>query len=216
MKTVSSCTLWLSRAVRLSGWPGLARFSASPEGVAAVEFALVLPFMTLAYLGMSEISSAVNTDRKLTRVSRTLADLTGRARVMNTQDMATIFGAAASVMAPYRSDQARMVISSIVVLPTGAMDQNNKPALEGTVCWSSASGPNPAPLPKGTKVAIPEGFRTANSSFIRADVEMAYIPILGSAIYKSVTGKDGLTLDERTPWPVRNANEVVWTTRCLP
>lgn len=211
---------WLRRLPRGFGAPrrrpGATAFWSASDGVAAVEFALVLPVMLGIYLGMTEISSAVNTDRKLTMMSRTLADLAGRANTMSTADVETIFKASTSVMAPYRSDQARMVLSSIVVKATGQMDANNKPILEATVCWSSAWGPNPAPLAKGTKVSIPDGFGRANSSFIRADVEMAYVPILGSAIYKSVTGKDGLTLDERTPWPVRNVGEVVWTTPCLP
>jgi Flp pilus assembly protein TadG len=196
--------------------PGATGFWSAADGVAAVEFALVLPVMLGIYLGMTEISSAVNTDRKLTMLSRTLADLAGRANTMSTADVETIFKAATSVMAPYRSDEARMVLSSIVVKATGQMNASNQPILDATVCWSSAWGPNATPLPKGTKVAIPGGFGRANSSFVRADVEMAYVPILGSAIYKSVTGKDGMTLGERTPWPVRNVGEVVWTTPCLP
>jgi len=199
----------------LRGWPGAARFAAAAEGVAALEFALVLPFMLVAYLGITEVSSVVSADRKLTILSRTLADLTGRAYAMTSGEIETIFRASSAVMAPLNSDQAKMVISSIVVKPTGQMDPNSQPVLEATVCWSSAWGPNATPLTKGTKVDLPAGFATANSSFIRADVEMAYVPILGSAIYRSVTGSSGVTLSESTPWPVRNVTEVVWTTGCL-
>lgn len=199
--------------------PPFARFGHATQGVAAVEFALVLPVMALIYLGLSEMSAAVNTDRKLTILSRTLADLTGRSpRTVDSAGVQTIFLAATSVMAPYKSDQAKMVISSIVVKATGQMDPQNKPILDGTVCWSRAAGPSPAPLPAGAKVPVPDGFGTANTSFIRADVEMAYAPLLGAGILKEVTGRDSLTLGEKTPWPVRNVSEVVMsgTPACLP
>src|SRR5215208_7322533 len=111
----------------------LQRFVPSRDGVAAVEFAMVLPVMVLMYLGMTELTFAVNTDRKITLLSRTLADLTGRATSVNTADMDTIFNAASSVMAPYSSDQAKLTVSSIVVKDTGTKDQNGNAVLKGTV-----------------------------------------------------------------------------------
>ena len=93
--------------------------------------AMVLPVMVLMYLGMTELTFAVNTDRKITLLSRTLADLTGRATSVNTADMDTIFNAASSVMAPYSSDQAKLTVSSIVVKDTGTKDQSGNAVLKG-------------------------------------------------------------------------------------
>jgi Flp pilus assembly protein TadG len=184
-------------------------------GVAAVEFAMVLPVMVLTYLGMTEMTFGVNTDRKITMLSRTLADLTGRATSVNKAEMDIIFAASTSVMAPYRSDQAKMVVSSIVVKEE--KDADNKPVFKGTVCWSEARGPGAVALAKGSAVTVPEGFQTPNSSYVRADVTMAYGPGFGSEILKMVSGTTSITMSEQTPWPVRNVKEVVWqgTTPCL-
>jgi Flp pilus assembly protein TadG len=196
----------------------LARFAAAAQGVAAIEFAMVLPVMLAVYLGMSEMTFAVNTNRKLGMLSRTLADLTGRAPSASSAEMDTIFGASASVMAPYKSDNAKMVVSSVVVTDTGNKDGNGKPIVEGTICWSTARGPSASALAKGTKVTVPEGFATPNTSFIRVDVNMIYTPVLGAGVLNAVTGSDTITLQNQTPWPVRNAKEVVWsgTSPCLP
>jgi Flp pilus assembly protein TadG len=190
---------------------------AANGGVAAVEFAMVLPVMVLMYLGMTEMTFGVNTDRKITLLSRTLADLTGRATSVSSTEMDTIFAAATSVMSPYRSDQAKMVVSSIVVKDTGQKDAQSKPILKGTVCWSTARGPGAVALAKGSTVTVPEGFQTADSSYVRADVTMAYAPVFGSEILKMISGTSAINLSEETPWPVRNVKEVAWqgTTPCL-
>src|SRR5687767_15462859 len=131
MRALAHPTVWTLRRLALR----LQHFVPSREGVAAVEFAMVLPVMVLMYLGMTEMTFGVNTDRKITLLSRTLADLTGRATSVSSTEMDTIFATATSVMSPYRSDQAKMVVSSIVVKDTGQKDGQSKPILKGTVCW---------------------------------------------------------------------------------
>lgn len=193
-------------------------FVASRRGIAAVEFAMVLPVMVLMYLGMTELTFAVNTDRKITLLSRTLSDLTGRATSVSTSDMDAIFGAAIAVMAPYKSDTVKMTVSSIVVKQTTDAS-TGKQVLKGTVCWSTArQGSAPVPgIPKDTVVTVPDGFQTADSSYIQTDVTLDYAPVFGASIMKWVTGASQLPLTEKTPWPVRNVKEVVWqgTTPCL-
>src|SRR5918998_5111232 len=92
-----------------SAWP---RFPGCARGVAAIEFAMVLPLMVLMYLGATELTFGINTDRKLTFLSRTVADLTGRVPKLTATLMGDIFDASLAVMAPYKSDDVRMVVSS--------------------------------------------------------------------------------------------------------
>jgi Flp pilus assembly protein TadG len=194
---------------RLSALTGRIRsLSAAEGGVAAVEFAFVLPVMVAMYLGMTELTFAINTDRKITLLSRTLADLTGRATKMNQADLDTIYAAAAAVMSPYKSDTASMRISSIVVKKIGGTDDS--PVLQGKICWSKLRGSAFPALNPGDVVNVPEGFKTKDTSYVRAEVTMAYSPVFGSGILQWLTGRSGITFLEETPWPVRNVSQIVW------
>jgi len=200
--------------------PGLnaawARLFECRRGIAAVEFAMVLPLMVLMYLGATELTFALNTDRKLTSLSRTLADLTSRTDTVSGDEMTAIFDASLAVTAPYRSDEVKMVVSSITITDTGQKGPDGKPVLQGQVCWSSARGPGATALRKGTPVPVPEGYGTQNSSFVLADVEMPYKAMFGAAVFKTIMKADAITLHEKTPWPVRNVPEIIYQgVQCL-
>jgi Flp pilus assembly protein TadG len=180
----------------------------STSGVAAVEFAMILPVMLAMYLGMVVVTTGVNTDRKLTQVSRTLADLAGRDTDISDTEMTDIFNASIEVMRPYDGSLAKMTVSSIVVEATGPADANGKVPVQGRVCWSDMHNGG---LPPNPAVTVPDGFQTPSSSYILAHVEYAYSPIVGNGI----TGP--LTLSETTPWPVRSVREVQRKgVKCLP
>ncbi|MBA4038549.1 MAG: pilus assembly protein TadG, partial [Bradyrhizobium sp.] len=56
------------------------------RGVAAVEFAVIVPVMLVLFFGVDEFSSVVAVDRKVTLMARTLSDLTSQNdRVSDTQ-----------------------------------------------------------------------------------------------------------------------------------
>ena len=64
--------IWLRmrrRALKLLG---------DKRGVAAVEFAVIVPVMLVLFFGMDEFSSGVAVDRKVTLMARTLSDLTSQ------------------------------------------------------------------------------------------------------------------------------------------
>ena len=193
-----------------------AGFVASNGGVAAVEFAMILPLMLMIYFGMVDVTAGVNIDRKVTLLSRTLADLTGRSTTVTDEIRDNIFNAAVSVLAPYNASDVKMRISSIVIRKT---DTRVAPT-RGEVCWSEArggmsqlkAGDPYSPLPAGfLPQPDSQGVYATSSTFILAEVELPYIPITGYVI------KSSINLGETTPWPVRNASEVLRTgvLRCI-
>jgi Flp pilus assembly protein TadG len=71
MKTSSD--IWLAAR-------GIARDLAQDRnGLAATEFAIIVPMIMVMFFGTVEFSSAVAVDRKVTLIARTLSDLTSQA-----------------------------------------------------------------------------------------------------------------------------------------
>ena len=194
----------------------LRRWARAREGVAAMEFALILPLMLLMYLGVTELSFMVGTDRKVELVSRTVGDLTGRVSTVNATELLNIMNAAEAVMTPYKTTGLKIVVSSVRVTTTttNSGNGNGNTTATGQVVWSCSreSGSKLVPgLAPGSAVAVPSGFETA-SSFIHTKVEMPYTPLFGSSFLQSINGGQGQRLLERTlPWLVREAGQVTWS-----
>lgn len=91
-------------------------FSSNNRAIAAVEFALILPFMLVLYMGSVELSQAVSVDRKLAVVAGALGDLV--ARVEDELPEATLddyFAAAQAIMRPYDTDALEQAITCVHV-----------------------------------------------------------------------------------------------------
>jgi Flp pilus assembly protein TadG len=152
-------------ALRALTW----RFVRNRRGVAAIEFAILLPVMMVLYMGAVDLGQGVMADRKTTALTRALADLSGQATLLSTAEISNVFDAANMVMSPFNSPAAAMSIVHIVI--------DDKSVAR--VCWSEQR--NSSAPARGTTITIPTDLRVANTSLIMARASYTYTP-LGYAI----------------------------------
>ena len=57
----------------------IALYRRDSRGVAAIEFAMIVPIMSAMFIGAVEVSQAITVDRRVTQVASSTADLVARA-----------------------------------------------------------------------------------------------------------------------------------------
>jgi Flp pilus assembly protein TadG len=136
------------------------------RAVSAVEFALILPLILLAYVGVVEVSNLLTVMRRVETVASTAADLTTQVKQVSDSDLSDIVAASTSILTPYPTGPLKLVLTSVVA------DGNNNT----TVKWSySSSGSGRV---AGSSYTAPAGTTQANSSVIIAEVTYAFTPLL--------------------------------------
>lgn len=131
----SACLAFARRARRLGRGEG---------GIAAVEFALILPLMLALYFGCVVLAQGLEVGRKVQLLSRTLADITAQTMpqigqsgpTLADSDLTNIFGASQSVLYPF-TGATTMTISEIVFDNIGG---TSGVCCEAKVVWSVATG----------------------------------------------------------------------------
>jgi Flp pilus assembly protein TadG len=170
MKTISN--IW-SRARRSAA--GLWN---DRSGIAATEFAIIVPIMLVMFFGTVEFSSGVAVDRKVTLMARTLSDLTSQSTSVADTDMTNFFAASNAIMTPYSSTPTKSTISQLYVNPT---------TLKATVQWSKGS----VPRTTSSVVTIPTALAVGGTYLIFSEVSYLYTPAVGY-----VMAKAGITLSD--------------------
>lgn len=156
----------------------LRRFARDGRGLAAVEFAMVLPVMLVMFFGTVEFSSGVAVDRKVTLVARTLSDLTSQSTAVADSDLSNMFNASIGIMTPYSATPANMTISELYVDPK---------TLAARVQWSQGA----APRATSSAVTIPASLQVGGSYLIFSEVNYKYVPSVGY-----VMAPAGITLSD--------------------
>jgi Flp pilus assembly protein TadG len=144
----------------------LRHFLIAHDGMAAVEFALIAPVMILLFFGALEFAMALDCYTRVNNVAATTADLVAQSTSISSTDAANILNAANSILYPYASAGAKIVVSSLV--------DNGKGG--ATVAWSEAQ--NTAKRAQGSTVAVPAGLIVSGSggSVILAEISYPYTP----------------------------------------
>ncbi|GLH78370.1 hypothetical protein SSBR45G_32790 [Bradyrhizobium sp. SSBR45G] len=169
-------------------------FGADRSGVAATEFAFIVPLMLVMFFGTVEFCSAIAVDRKVTLMARTLSDLTSQSTTVGDSDMSNFFAASTGIMYPYSTTPVNATITELLVNSTGT---------QATVKWSKGS----APRATGTAVGVPADLLVANSYLIFSEVNYQYVPTIGY-----VMAKTGINLSDVAYTRPRQSTCVLYTS----
>ncbi|HML08750.1 MAG TPA: TadE/TadG family type IV pilus assembly protein [Xanthobacteraceae bacterium] len=145
----------------------LRRFARDRSGVTAVEFAIVVPFMLLAYIGGNELGNGLAIKYRVTLAARTVTDLASQYVSIDGATMSSILNASSSVIAPYSSANMVVTVSEITTDANG----------QGTVTWSDSL--NGTPRTVGSSVTLPTALQTPSISLIWGEVTYPYQPVGG-------------------------------------
>jgi Flp pilus assembly protein TadG len=134
----------LAREPRLLAAIRTRSFKRDDGGLAAVEFAIILPVLLLIYLGLVELSRGVRAARQLDLVAHAVADLTGQvgdtgsassASQLDDTTLEGIIAAGQAMLTPLPTSSLKITISEILIQSHTAGATTNYYA---TVNWSFA------------------------------------------------------------------------------
>ena len=162
------------------------RFARDPRGVAAIEFAMLLPLMVTLYLGTVEVTQGVSIDRKVTLTTRTVADLVTQSASVNNAAMINILDSAAKILSPYPTGDLKVTVSAVTI----AADK------KATIAWSDTR--NGTAHTPGQQVTLPsDALAVPNTTLIWSEVSYLYRPTIGYVITGSVNLSDQIYMRPR-------------------
>jgi Flp pilus assembly protein TadG len=139
---------------------------AAKRGVAAVEFALILPIMVTMYLGSVEITELLLANRRLENVAASAADILARDTMITETELTDVSTAMQLLMEPNPASGLKVRLSAITITNNGTT---------ATVTWSRSYWSYPTLNAGSTVTDLPTDLMNANNpSIIRAEVIYDY------------------------------------------
>jgi len=168
----------------------LRRFKRNERGAAAVEFALILPFLITLYMGSIEASSLFTVDRRIEVIASTGADLIARWNpnegTITKAIVGDYFKAAEGIITPYSTTGLNQVISVLVVPATG----------EAKVVWScgfnggTARVTNTDYVLQTTMKKMVRDNTAGTGYLVASETSYSYKPVLGMVFPNAITLKN--------------------------
>jgi Flp pilus assembly protein TadG len=183
------------------------KFSTDADAVAATEFAIVVPFMLLLYIGGIELANAMAINVKVSATAHSVADMVTQNTSLSPAQMQNILTGATTIIAPYPVAGAGASSLLTVTVSEISSDAAGNLTLQWSQSYNGATfGPGRTSL---TGLTVPTSLNgtvgNANNpnnqndqvSFIVSEVNYAYTPGLGYVISGTVNLHDTFFLFPR-------------------
>jgi Flp pilus assembly protein TadG len=167
-------------------------FARSNRGVAAIEFAAILPVLVVIFLASFDGGRAIAAYMKVRAATYALAAITNQYATMASSDMTSVLGATSVVMAPYTSGTPAITVSQIKISGGNAKIE-----------WSATQGGTARTV--GSTMTIPSAIKVNGTYLIFAEVNYSYVPLFG------FFGSGGIALSDNLYVAPRSVSCVVYT-----
>lgn len=183
-------------------------FRKGQSGVAAVEFALMVPAMMSVWVGMVVATDALTADKKVTLLTRTLVDLTTQMQAISQADSDSIFGATESVLWPQPAERLAMRLVSIDI------DGNGKAFVDWSLVPTNSNlrGSFSAIARCTEFTGLPAALKMPRTSIVLAEVKMDYKASVATQIvdqlFKGTAVNGEMPLGDKLYMRPRQSNKV--------
>lgn len=142
------------------------------RGIAAIEFALIVPILLVMYFVTMEASQAIETNKKVSRIGNMVADLVTQQQSVLAADLDAIMKIGTSTLQPYNRSTPQIIITAIQVTTDAT------PKVQ--VVWSRkvVNGVSSVDATKNTNTTVPDSLKIAGTFLIRVESDLAYQPII--------------------------------------
>jgi Flp pilus assembly protein TadG len=155
------------------------------RGIAATEFAVIVPVMLVMFFGTVEFSSGVAVDRKMTLIARLLSDLTSQSLSVSDTDITNFTTTAKAELYPYDPTLLNVTITELWIDPATS---------NAYVQWSQPPGKHTP----GTVLAIPSTIIAKDTAgnvvpgqyLIFSETSYLYTPAVGFVMKTAINLKD--------------------------
>ena len=163
------------------------------SGVAAIEFAMIVPIMVMLFFGTVEFSQALTVDRRVAQIASTMADLVAQYDTLTYTQVDNIHVVAKSLIMPYPEAPLKVGIWNLEKTGTAMpIARRGKPYNGFTPNRHNNTYTETVPpgllddQPTGVKVCV-----------VMAEVEYAFTPTIGQWLTSGITLKEKFYLKPR-------------------
>ncbi|HCK83663.1 MAG TPA: hypothetical protein DHW63_03840 [Hyphomonadaceae bacterium] len=142
-------------------------FAKARAGLAALEFAILLPMMVLLLFGSVDLIDALGSNRRAENVAASLADVVARDTEVTDAEMTGLWAAIGVLMVPDDPNDVKARITSVEI----------ESATTARIVWSEGHGMSG--LTAGAVIDLPDAMMIAGTSVIFAETELHYESPLG-------------------------------------
>ena len=148
-------------------WAKASGSGSDRRGVAAVEFALIVPILLVMYFMTMEASQAIETSKKVSRIGSMVADLVTQQPTIVKADLDAIMKIGTSTLQPYNRSRRQS--------PSPAIQITDETSPKVLVVWSRklVGGAYSAGAAADTTTTVPATLKVAGTFLIRVESNLA-------------------------------------------